>query len=249
MHEAVSEDYWTDAQRPLTCLLFLLPWIVAYESGVLLFSDLLSHGVRNGADGWMRAALPVTGAGQVILLPLIVVAILLTWHIVCRHPWKIRLETQVGMLAESLLLAVALVAAGQLHQLLFMNLPPRFSELRLLSVHSPWPQAVSCIGAGVYEEVLFRLMLLPAAFLVFRMFEFSARLAAIVSAVLTSVVFAIAHHIGPAAEAFNLFAFSFRAAAGLFFASVFFLRGFGIAVGCHATYDLIVGGLLATDVS
>jgi membrane protease YdiL (CAAX protease family) len=103
---------------------------------------------------------------------------------------------------------------------------------------------VSFIGAGVYEEVMFRLLLVPAAFLAFRMFEFPPKWAAVMAAVSTSFLFALAHHIGPSADAFNLFAFSFRAAAGLFFATVFLLRGFGITVGCHAAYDLFVGVLL-----
>jgi hypothetical protein len=34
---------------------------------------------------------------------------------------------------------------------------------------------------------------------------------------------------------------SFRLAAGVFFAVVFLLRGFGIAAGTHALYDLLVG--------
>jgi hypothetical protein len=62
----------------------------------------------------------------------------------------------------------------------------------------------------------------------------------------TSFLFALAHHIGPTADAFNLFVFSFRAIAGMFFSAVFLLRGFGITVGCHAAYDLMVGALLAT---
>jgi membrane protease YdiL (CAAX protease family) len=100
------------------------------------------------------------------------------------------------------------------------------------------------VGAGVYEEVMFRLLLVPLAFLFFRLFEFPRSLAAVMAAVSTSFLFALAHHVGPQADAFHLFSFSFRAAAGLFFACVFLLRGFGITVGCHAAYDLLVGILL-----
>ena len=242
------DDYWADTRRPLTCLMFLLPWIGCYEIGVALLSDSDSDGLRNGADYWLRSMLSATGATQVVLLPLLVIAILMSWHLIRRHPWQIRLETQIGMLAESLLLAIALVAVGQLHHLLFVNLQSVDSDPRLLAVSSSIQHAVSYIGAGVYEEVLFRLLLVPAAFGVFRLLEFPGRWAAAMAAVTTSFVFAMAHHIGPAADAFNLFTFSFRAAAGVFFASVFFLRGFGITVGCHAAYDLLVGVFLSADV-
>jgi hypothetical protein len=41
-----------------------------------------------------------------------------------------------------------------------------------------------------------------------------------------------------------LFSFVFRATAGVFFAGLFVVRGFGITVGSHAAYDLLVGILI-----
>lgn len=242
-------EYWTDARRPLSCLLFLAPLIATYEAGVLMLADREPDQIRNGADYWMRSVLSVAGLGQVLLLPVLVVGILLTWHILRHHPWKIRVETQIGMLAESLLLAVALVAVGQLHHLLFLQLEPPGAHPNLLVIQGQLTRVVSFIGAGVYEEVMFRLLLVPAAFMAFRTLEFPHRWAAIMAAVSSSFVFALAHHVGPNADVFNLFAFTFRAAAGMFFATVFFLRGFGITVGCHAAYDLLVGVFLVNSAS
>lgn len=253
MHDRTAEPpaYWDDARRPLTSLVFLLPWIVVYEVGVLMLGSSRPDDLRNGADYWMRNWLSATGTGQVLVLPLLVVLILLGWHLFQRHSWQIRPETQVGMLAESLLLATGLIAVGQLHDVIFRALQPVEPPLLTIATATggSLTAAVTFIGAGVYEEVMFRLLLVPAAFLVFRMFEFPARWAAVMAAVSTSFLFALAHHIGPTADAFHLFAFSFRAAAGCFFAAVFFLRGFGITVGCHALYDLLVGVLLVPAAS
>jgi hypothetical protein len=239
-------NYWSEARTPLSSLLFLMPWIAAYEFGVIVVGRDQPDTVRNGADFWMRSMLSHAGVGQ-ILLPLLVIAMLLGWHFFCRNPWQVRLETQLGMLAESVLLAVILVAIGQGHDLIFRQLEQHEGTQYALvnAVSGSVTRAVSFIGAGVYEEVMFRLLLVPAAFLGFRIFEFPAKWAAMMAAISTSFLFALAHHIGPSADAFNLFAFSFRAAAGLFFASIFLLRGFGITVGCHTAYDLLVGVLLA----
>ena len=238
-------DYWSDARRPISCLLFLVPLIAVYEAGVLMLADSEPDQLRNGADYWMRSILSVAGLGQVLLLPVLVVAVLLTWHLVKQHSWRVRLETQVGMLAESVLLAVLLIGVGQVHHLLFLQLEsPDAPEILQLQISGNLTRAVSFIGAGVYEEVMFRLMLVPASYALFRMFEFPNRWAAVMAAVSTSFIFALAHHVGPNADAFNLFTFSFRSAAGMFFAAVFFVRGFGITVGCHAAYDLLVGVFL-----
>jgi hypothetical protein len=240
-----NDDYWSEARRPLVCLLFLLPWIAIYELGVLMLSDNDPNQIRNGADYWMRSVLSSAGLGQILLLPGLVFFVLLTWHLVRRHSWRVRLDTQVGMLAESFLLAVALIVVGQVHQLLFVNLQPGEPDPRLLTMATGnLTRAVSFIGAGVYEEVMFRLLLLPLVYFLFRMFDCPRQFAAAMAAVTTAFLFALAHHVGPAADAFNLFAFTFRVAAGTFFAAIFFLRGFGITVGCHAAYDLLVGVLL-----
>jgi len=251
MHNAETEpgviDYWSDARTPLSSLLFLIPWIVVYEFGVLVMGQDQPDVVRNGADFWMRSVLSHLGFGNGLLLPVIVVSMLLTWHILRKNPWQVRFETQVGMLAESILLAIGLVAVGQCHDILFRQMASEVAHGdSMLNSVGPVTRAVSFIGAGVYEEVMFRLLLVPAAFMVFRMFEFPSKWAAAMAAVCTSFLFAMAHHIGPSAEALNLFAFTFRAAAGLFFAGIFLLRGFGITVGCHAAYDLLVGVLLAS---
>lgn len=237
-------DYWSDARSPLSSLCFLLPWLAVYEAGMHLAARENSAPVQNGADYWMRSILIHAGAGQ-LLLPVLVIGALIVWHMAGKHPWRLRAETQLGMLAESLLLAIGLIALGRLHHMLF-DLPLRNNQSAPLAIMTPATvRAVTYVGAGVYEEVLFRLCLIPAACLLFRMFEFPGRLAAVMAAITTSFLFAIAHHVGPAADAFNLFSFSFRAAAGVFFAAVFLLRGFGITVGSHAVYDLLVGVLLA----
>ena len=240
-------DYWSEARTPLSSLLFLVPWIVIYEFGVLVMGQDQPDAVRNGADFWMRSLLLKLGFGEGLLLPVIVVTMLLAWHVLRKNPWQVRFETQLGMLAESLLLAIGLVAVGQCHDILFRLVAVQHTpSAAVLNSVGPVTRAVSFIGAGVYEEVMFRLLLVPAAFMLFRMFEFPAKWAAVMAAICTSFLFAVAHHIGPSAEALNLFAFSFRVAAGLFFASIFLLRGFGITVGCHAAYDLLVGVVLAT---
>jgi hypothetical protein len=50
-----------------------------------------------------------------------------------------------------------------------------------------------------------------------------------------------AHYVGPLGDTFDLYGFTFRAVAGLFFALLFLVRGFGIAAGTHAAYDMLVG--------
>jgi len=246
--------YWTQAREPLACLIFLLPLLLVYELGVVWLAPGASSSIRNGADFWMRSWLENAGV-DAVALPVLLVGVLLSWHRYGRYPWRISRETLTGMFAESLLLAVCLLFVAQLQDMAFQCLFP--SEV---SIHETAPgerpllavrggmssRLVSYVGAGIYEELMFRLALFPVALAALRhVFRMPDRWAAALAVFVTSLVFSVAHYVGPAGEPFSLFSFTFRTTAGCFFATVFLLRGFGITVGCHALYDVLVGILTA----
>ena len=154
------------ARRPLACLVFLLPLLAIYEAGVIWTGGDQPAAVRNGADAWMRSLLETAGVPFGFVLPALVVVVLLGWHLSVKQPWKVSAETLMGMFAESLLFAFALIVAGQLQNLAFEKLGN--PEVPLAVGGETAAQAVTYVGAGIYEEVLFRLCLLPACFGMFR---------------------------------------------------------------------------------
>lgn len=257
--EALQADlpvpYWQQAREPLACLVFLAPLLVVYEAGVLWFGGDQPLSVRNGADYWLRSGLMSLGV-EAFLLPGLIIGGLLIWHRYGDYPWRLSRETLVGMFAESMILAVCLLFVAQLQDMAFQCWFPSDVVIRdsspgqrpLLAIPANFGgQMISYIGAGVYEEVMFRLLLLPVCLTVFqRVFKMRDGWSACLAVFLTSLTFSVTHYVGSSGEAFSLFSFTFRMTAGCFFASVFLLRGFGITVGCHAIYDLMVGVLTAS---
>jgi len=235
--------------------LFILPFLVVYEIG-MLWQPL---DVRNGADIWIREALHRSGFAFEWCLPLAVPLILLGWHLKVRDPWKCSRETLAGMFAESVVFAFALVLVGQLlHGIVPFQIES--SEGTHSSITTLPERAIRFMGAGIYEELLFRLLMLPAIYGLFRLMRIPIRWAVVGSVVLTSLLFALAHHTGNeplflpstfanaigtvASDSALWFSFSFRYLAGGLFAWLFWYRGFGIATGTHVIYDLIVGVIL-----
>ncbi|MGC1274988.1 MAG: CPBP family intramembrane glutamic endopeptidase [Planctomycetaceae bacterium] len=255
-----SDEYWTSTRRPFVCLVFLAPLLIAYEIGVLWLGDGREELLRNGADTWMRSWLYAAGVQNSFALPLVVMALLLLWNFYGYLRWRVRPETLGGMLAESLIFAFALVVAGQASELACRQAglptaaieqasgsPPLGADETKLDAEARRvvARAVTFVGAGVYEEVLFRLLLLPACYGWFRLLQAGPKASAALAVVATSLMFALAHYVGPAGDTLVPYTFCFRAAAGAFFAVLFVTRGFGITVGTHAAYDLIVGVLWA----
>jgi membrane protease YdiL (CAAX protease family) len=114
-------------------------------------------------------------------------------------------------------------------------------KLQIVVQTAPVSQILTYIGAGIYEEVLFRLVLFIGLYAMLRFVRIPFIVAVPVAAVAAALAFAAAHHIGPYAEPMRADWFVFRACAGLFFTILFVLRGFGIAIGAHIGYDVLVG--------
>jgi membrane protease YdiL (CAAX protease family) len=102
------------------------------------------------------------------------------------------------------------------------------------------------IGAGIYEELIFRLVLISLSMMFFETVLGIRRMrAVIISVIVSSVLFSLHHHFVflngqfAKAEIFTMTRFAFRTIAGVFFAVIFAARGFGIAAGTHAFYDII----------
>lgn len=244
----VLDDYWHRSRQPLAALVFVSPILVLYECGILWLGP---GGMRNGADLWLRALLDLCGFGQYFLLPLMTFGILLAWHHVARHHWRLSMATVCGMWVESTLLGFLLLAIAQLEGWLFLKGASGLGIEAPLPVH--WGQDVARLvgffGAGIYEELLFRLILLPAIAGLLLWLGEPPRLSWLVAILATSVLFSAAHFHGftPGGDSFNWFSFLFRVVAGVFFCMLFLWRGFGIAVGAHTLYDLLVGIHLGID--
>jgi membrane protease YdiL (CAAX protease family) len=230
-----APGYWALSRTPLTSLVFSLPLVLAYEGGVLL----LGRGSpRNGADVWLRQLLDMLGFGSYFLLPTLTVLGLLAWHHVEHDRWHFSPAVLAGMACECLLWAAGLIGLARLQQRAWEQLWPLAAEGLGAGFFG---RIIGFCGAGLYEEVLFRLLLLPAVAWILGRLGGSPAAALAWAVIVTSGLFSLAHYVGPLGDTFDPYSFAFRMMAGVFFAVVFLVRGFGIAAGTHAAYDMLVG--------
>ena len=247
--DPASDNYWSLSTRPLASLVVVAPLLVAYEAGVLALG---SGAIRNGADVWLRTLLDLAGFGQYFLLPVLVCGILLAWHHARRDAWQIDGRVLGTMWLEAAVLGLALLVFAQAQaQLLSQWSDPAPAAVGGGGAAALAARVVGYCGAGIYEELLFRLLLLPPAIALLRWAGMNRTYSLGCAIALTSLAFAAAHYrfdvalfgwhfASPHGEGFSWFSFLFRTVAGSVFALVFALRGFGIAVAAHALYDLLV---------
>jgi membrane protease YdiL (CAAX protease family) len=106
----------------------------------------------------------------------------------------------------------------------------------------------SDLGAGVYEEFLFRLVLISLALLLMvDVFSLPRGPAATAAVIIGGILFALYHFTMPqltGAQPFPFRLFVFFSLAGMYLGCLFVFRGYGIAVGAHALYNVAVSLLM-----
>jgi len=241
-------NYLENTRHPWSCLLFVTPLVLAYEGGHLVGS--VTSAVRNGAELWLRIGLSNLGFTTEYAAPALVIGILIVWSVLRRddHPSDL-IGVSIGMAVESIVFALGLYVLSR-------AMLPLFDGLGVFLQAAPTApsstsgldpsleQAVRYLGAGIYEETLFRLGLFSIFCWIFVLADFSLFFALNLAALFSALVFAGAHHLGDFAEPFHAAIFLFRVLAGFYFAWIYRIRGFGIAIGAHAGYDVLVGLLM-----
>jgi membrane protease YdiL (CAAX protease family) len=238
--DARRKSYLAATRHPWPCLLFLLPLLAAYECGVLWLGGNQADALRNGADAWLRWGLEASGVYPLYWPAGLIAVVFVGWTWVRRYDRPHDLTgTLTGMAIESVAFALGL-------WLLSRALGPVLDQLGVaLTTPSATQQAtgqvITFVGAGIYEELFFRLVLFSGLVCFLRLGNVPTILAVPAAVIASAVAFSAAHHVGPYGEAFDGYVFLFRLLAGLYFALLYQLRGFGIAVGAHACYDVMVG--------
>ena len=112
------------------------------------------------------------------------------------------------------------------------------------------PNIVTGIGAGIYEELIFRLILIYLLMFFFQdLLKFSKAHSLVLSVLIAAILFSAHHHIFyiygqlRSGEPFTMVKFIFRTLAGIYFAALFAIRGFAVTAGAHVFYNIIAAVL------
>ena len=243
LSDFVAQGYFEASRRPLEILFFLLPFIALYEYELVRVLRSPEGFVTNGAHLGILRLFDAFGfeAAALSLPGVLLVAILVGWHAAERGPWIVDLGVVGRMYLESIALAVPLLVLAQI--------AVRALPLAGIDDFGALPLgariAVS-IGAGLYEELVFRLLLIWLLLTVLVYFvKFSRRVAEPIAIGLSALAFTVYHPLHDADGTFIAQRFAFYLVAGVYFGVLFLMRGFGIVVATHALYD-IATALLAS---
>jgi hypothetical protein len=236
-----ARSYWTLSRSHRYSLLFALPLLLFYELLEAIAPVRASGGViRNGADVILTSLFTavIGPRGPLVFMALVIGgALVLVWR--DRRGGALRRGIFPLMLSESVVLALLfgiVVGTATIHLL---------GPLRALASGgglegSALARLTLSLGAGLYEELLFRVVIVSLLANALLVLGAGRLFAGTVATVVGALLFSAFHYVGPLGEPYRLETFVFRTLAGLAFSALYLTRGFGITAWTHALYDVAV---------
>ncbi len=218
-------------------IISIIPLVIMYTLLGIFLNQGQAFELRNGADVLIRQFFSIFGDyGEIIhiaSLNLVVIGIALYNRELFDSDLNIRF---LGLgIIEGLAWGLILVYMLNFMGHFLLSASPVFTSLENFYLS---------LGAGVYEEIVFRLFLLGGTLWVFKItMGIRPLVAAVLSVIISAVIFSLFHNVGEYSEPFTWISFTIRFGGGVFLGALYLIRGLGITVYTHVFYDLIVSSL------
>jgi len=225
----------------LTSLMLVFPLFLVYQIGVLAIPE-----VYNGADLITSELLHLLHGrtSTYILLNVGLGVAFLVALLVLRRRNEFQARAFIRVILESAFYAVTMGAFIVFVMLNVLHVDPRLQIAPPLATgpHDVglFGRIVLSFGAGVHEELVFRLLMIPAlTYLGIKLLGMKRGWAVLTAFFVSAALFSLAHHV-VGGEPFHVGVFVYRLLCGLVFASIYHFRGFATDVYTHALYDVFV---------
>lgn len=233
---AVS-PYFSQTKSLKYSYLSVLPLLILYEVLILVSQPESGSIVRLTTDIWFKnifATLGLDTFGFTFILAGILGVVI--YFVERDKPVTLRLRFFGYMILESTIYAIilAFIISGGVGFLFNAASSTGISSLTTLQ------KLALSLGAGLYEELVFRVLLVGALLYVFKWFGLKKGSTQILAMVVAALLFSAVHYMGSMGDAFTFSSFTFRFLFGLALNGVLIYRGFGIAAWTHSMYDVLV---------
>ena len=236
------KPYFENTNNLLYSFLVSLPLFLLYELLILISQPAGEAMIRISVDVWIKALFSSLGVNA-LSFTLLIVAIAGSFIVYKERERlkSLRFAYFPIMIVESTFYAIIVAMISQTMVSLLLNIAATdpIQSLSLLQ------KLALSLGAGLYEELFFRVILVTVFILIFTKLLGKKWAGVTAAVVLSALLFSAVHYVGTMGDAFTLGSFLYRFLFGLILNGIYVWRGFGVAAWTHAIYDIMVIALLS----
>lgn len=236
--------YFQDTKKRSYSFLFGIILMLLYEGSVFLMRSAGRGRVVNAVDSWFDQVLALIPNGTIFLAVGLALFVATVIYLDRKEGLALKGKVFLFMLLESTLWAAVffMIIPRFIYKLLNPDtslLQANHGELADLTLLE---EIGLSLGAGFYEELFFRLILVSILLGLVKLFKGDPKhpLPKFGVAIVAALMFSAVHYIGALGDDFTIYSFTFRFIMGLLFNGLLLLRGFGITAWTHALYDVMV---------
>ena len=225
-------DYLTRSRNLPKSFLFILPLLAFYEIGIVIYGTE----TKNAADVLVKKPFEIFGDSASLAFNSLIIIISFCSIFYVEKKKRLSCGIFIPMLFESMVYGFFLgyVTLFFVHGYLPFDITNSYAQNFIKGV-------IISLGAGIYEEILFRMLLLSLLyFIIIKALRINPIIGSLCSILICASIFSIMHYTGASGDSFSISSFSFRLVAGIVLSAIFIFRGLGIAVYTHAIYDILV---------
>ena len=226
--------YFELSKNDFYSFLIIAPLIILYEFFGYINNFNSPLIIRNGADIYMKNFFQFFGYYSDIVYTFFLIFFLL--FIFVRNK-SLFLSSDIN-----LIFLFGMIIESCLHSASLLGIMSAFSSLLSLGgliSEGVFENIYLSIGAGIWEEILFRYTLISVSIMILgKILNINFFVSYLVAILFSSSIFSWYHFIGPFGDSISFDVFIYRFVAGVILSLIFIFRAVGVAIYTHAIYDL-----------
>ena len=226
--------YFSYTRNSIISLLFIFPFFLMYEILAFFLFDNSNYVIRNSADIIFRDIFQIITNNTIFTYNSLLLILILCFIFYSYNDKKteFNLNYIFLMFFEGIIFGLCLVVILNGYNVF------NYSSQNYFLIDYSF-MFYSCLGAGIWEEILFRYLLLTILIAFFNRVT-NKYTSIIISIIISSLIFSMFHYIGSSGDVFTIYTFIVRFVGGIYLSIIYLYRGLGISMISHIVYDFVL---------
>ena len=234
MNKHFFANYFSYSKNHISSFIFIFPLLLIYEMMSFLLFNNQDYIIRNSADSILRDLFSYFFVFSSIHYYTLLFLVFLIYSL------KVIKDDFSSYTIRVKYLFLMYLEGSVLGALLLLLLNNNFLSYTVDFYDNIFLTFYLCLGAGIWEEILFRFILINLLFSMFNYIKLNKNFSFFISIIISGIVFSSFHYIGSGGDVYTHHSFIVRFLGGGILSFIYIYRGLGVSSMTHFCYDFFL---------